>query len=293
MYAMFQNCRELKYIDLSNFNTSNVVYMNKLFLNCFKLEEIKGLNNFDTTNVKFMDSMFEECYELKSLDLSNFNVSNVTDMGYMFNKCVKLKEIKGLKFWNTNNVLIMSEMFKDCHELEYLDLSNFNTSNVIYMNGMFNKCYKLKKIKGINKFDLTNALNLYKMFRGCFKLKEVALQKFYTSKINNKSIELISQINEKLSDIALYKLDGEYQYIPEEQKCSFHFITIDQLIKYSVSCNNSDIFKNISKKLYLEFPSLKTKNLCFIVNGNVINPSASIKENRIKNNNVILIYEDE
>ena len=32
----------------------------------------------------------------------------------------------------------MSRMFKECKELEYLDLSNFNTENVTDMSFMFN-----------------------------------------------------------------------------------------------------------------------------------------------------------
>ena len=243
-----------------------------------------------------MNEMFKGCHELTYLDVSNFNTSSISDMKGMFLQCHNLKEIKGLKNWTTKNVLIMSAMFKDCYELEYLELSNFNTSNVFYMDEMFNKCYKLKKIKGINKFNLTNVVNLYKMFRGCFKLKDIALSKFSISKIGNKSIELMNQIKEKLSVLEHLKLEGEFQSIANKEettKCLLHFITIDQLIKYSLVCDINDNFINVKDKLFLSFPSLKRKNLCFIANGSIINPSVRIKENRIKNNDVILINDDD
>ena len=53
----------------------------------------------------------------------------------------------------------MNNMFSDCYELEYLNLSNFNTSNVKNMENMFYKCYKLKEIKGINSFCISKVIS--------------------------------------------------------------------------------------------------------------------------------------
>ena len=83
----------------------------------------------------------------------------------MFNKCNKLKEIKGLNNFNTKNIIIMTAMFQDCNELEYLDLSNFDTSKVTDMSYMFNNCNKLKEIKGINKFNTIKVINMQEMFQ--------------------------------------------------------------------------------------------------------------------------------
>ena len=106
MCAMFQECNELEYLDLSNFNTSNITDMTCMFNLCNKLREIKGINNFTTNKVTNMNAMFQECNELKYLDLSNFNTSNITDMGCMFNLCHNLKKIKGINNFITSNVLI-------------------------------------------------------------------------------------------------------------------------------------------------------------------------------------------
>jgi surface protein len=46
-------------------------------------------------------------------------------------------------------------MFKDCFELEYLDLSNFNTSKVTNMVWMFEDCNKLKYLNLLN-FSISN-----------------------------------------------------------------------------------------------------------------------------------------
>ena len=45
---MFEDCNELEYLDLTNFNTSKVTDMAFMFNECYKLKEIKGINNFET-----------------------------------------------------------------------------------------------------------------------------------------------------------------------------------------------------------------------------------------------------
>ena len=106
LIASFQGCRELEYLDLTNFDTSKVIDMSCLFSQCFALKEIKGINNFNTANVTNMIAMFQGCNELVNLDLSNFNTAKVTIMSYMFNQCF---------------------------ELQYLNISNFNISFVTNM----------------------------------------------------------------------------------------------------------------------------------------------------------------
>ena len=50
---MFEECKELKYLDLSNFDTSKVESMTHMFLNCHKLKEIKGIDKFYKNKVKY------------------------------------------------------------------------------------------------------------------------------------------------------------------------------------------------------------------------------------------------
>ena len=49
MRGIFGGCRELEYLDLSNFNTSNVTDMTGMFIECYKLKKIEGINNFNTS----------------------------------------------------------------------------------------------------------------------------------------------------------------------------------------------------------------------------------------------------
>ena len=208
----------------------------------------------------------------------------------MFCDCYKLKKIIGLNKFDTKNVTTMELMFLECKELEYLDLSSFNTSNVTNMECMFNKCYKLKKIKGINKFNLTSVTNIYRMFRGCFKLKGINLSKFSMAKINKN--KLINKKEQSNNNEEQSQFVNKFAFI-EETDCLVHFISTDQIIKFSLICQVNDIFSNIVNELYLKFPSLKHKSIFFLTNGNIMNTSATLRENRIKNDNIILIDEND
>ena len=79
---MFNGCSKLININLSNFNTQNVINMNRMFYGCSSLKNL-DLSNFNTQNVTDMNGMFAGCKSLKSLDLSNFNTQNVTNMKIM------------------------------------------------------------------------------------------------------------------------------------------------------------------------------------------------------------------
>ena len=50
--------------------------MNGMFKNCEKIKNL-NLSNFNTKNVINMDDMFSGCSSLLSLDLSNFNTEKV------------------------------------------------------------------------------------------------------------------------------------------------------------------------------------------------------------------------
>jgi len=60
MASMFKNCK-IEYLDLSNFNTSKVYNMEKIFFRGNKLKETKGLNNFNAKYVIIMESMLSRC----------------------------------------------------------------------------------------------------------------------------------------------------------------------------------------------------------------------------------------
>lgn len=78
-----------------------------MFCGCESTEAI-NVSNFDTKNVKFMDYIFHKCSSLKIIDVSNFNFENV-DVEYMFSYCSN--ELK--KKIKTQNMNIKEKAFKN------------------------------------------------------------------------------------------------------------------------------------------------------------------------------------
>ena len=74
-----------------------------------------------------------------------------------------------------------------------------------------------------------------------------------------------------------------------EKPIAIIFISTDQQIHYALPCNRWDLFSSIENELYIEYPELKNKNICFIANGQVINKSETLEQNKIKNSTTILI----
>ena len=77
---------ELKSIDVSNWDVSNVTDMYCMFDSCLSLESI-DVSNWDVRNVVYMSNMFEDCSSLESIDVSKWDVSNVRNMSDMFKDC--------------------------------------------------------------------------------------------------------------------------------------------------------------------------------------------------------------
>ena len=61
-----------------------------MFFQCKSLKQL-NLSNFNTYNVTNMHCMPYECSSLNEINLSNFNANNVIDMFYKFDGCSLLK----------------------------------------------------------------------------------------------------------------------------------------------------------------------------------------------------------
>ena len=94
---MFVGCSQLTTLNLSTFNTQNVLDMEQLFRDCNGLTSL-NVSNFNISNVINMTSMFRGCSSLTNLNLSNFNTSNVRDMSSMFDGCSGLANLNLSQF---------------------------------------------------------------------------------------------------------------------------------------------------------------------------------------------------
>ena len=172
---LFSYLTNLKSIDLSNFDTSDVTNMNGMFMGCSSLTSI-DVNNFNTSKVTDMAFMFDFCISLQSIDLSNFDTNKVTNMEVMFESCQSLESLNISEF-NTSNVTNMYAMFYNCSSLTNIDVSKWNTNNVTNMYAMFGECSNLKTIF-VSEYEETNdtgwttksVTNSTDMFTNCLKI---------------------------------------------------------------------------------------------------------------------------
>jgi len=217
---MFYNCISLRYLDLSDFNTSLVTNMALMFRDCISLTSI-NLSNFDTSSCLNMGYMFESCILLESLDLSSFETSNVIFMTNLFNNCTSLKSIN-LSSFNTLEVGTMSQMFSYCISLESLDISKFDTQKVINMNAMFYNCNKLISLD-LSNFDTSKSNKFNLMFYECNNLISLDISNFHF-------------INQPNIDFIFYNCK------------SLEYLNLNNVIE-EVDPNITDIFYNVSENI--------------------------------------------
>ncbi|PWL79158.1 MAG: hypothetical protein DBY20_04605 [Coriobacteriia bacterium] len=170
--ALFKDFGLLESVDFSGFDTSQVMYMDKMFSGCLLLRAL-DLSAFDTSQVRSMNGMFFRCSSLATLKLAGLDTSSVTDMGNMFRSCTSLAslDLSGIK---TSQVKNMGEMFSGCSSLASLDLSGFDTSMVTDMNYMFYNCSSLSSLD-ISAFDTSKLVSYSLMFEGCKKLALISV----------------------------------------------------------------------------------------------------------------------
>ena len=89
---MFYGCDNIIGIDLSSFDTKNIINMKNMFMFCINLKSI-DLSNFNTTNVENMENMFYRCKNLIKLNLTSFDIKNVKNISGFIDGCNSLKEI--------------------------------------------------------------------------------------------------------------------------------------------------------------------------------------------------------
>ena len=98
MSDVFNGCTSLKYVNLNNWNTSNVLTMLNMFYDCSQLL-VLDINSFDTNRVIYYDYMFYGCSSLKRIVASNtFIVNGFSSSNHMFEGCSSIESGKGTRY---------------------------------------------------------------------------------------------------------------------------------------------------------------------------------------------------
>lgn len=116
-------------IDISHFDTSNVVNMRYMFNCCSKFNQ-NVFEYFDTSKVEDMWYMLQNCKRFNQ-QLTNLNTSKVNDLSYFLSDCENFnQQINHLDTYNCDNF----ECFLfNCHQFnQEIDKLNFDKAEKIY-----------------------------------------------------------------------------------------------------------------------------------------------------------------
>lgn len=175
---MFQNCWNLRKLDLSGWDTSGFQASNSMFYCCYNLIEIKGIEDFDLSSATALQNFFTSCRSISKLDLSQWKTSNVLTTIYaMFNDCQSLKQIDVSKI-NTENVSDFSNIFNGCRNLEKIDLTSWDFSKCNKLASIFSGCRNLMSLLRVKNWDTSKVQDFSSMFRECKRLEEIDISEF-------------------------------------------------------------------------------------------------------------------
>ena len=201
MEGMFQNCEDLQYLNINGMKTSSVTNMESMFENCKKLESL-DLSSFETSSVLNMKKMFCNCENLVYIDVSNLDTSSVSDMTQMFSFCKKLSSIDLSNFVikNANTY----QMFSYCEKVKSIKFSDVNKMSSTNMGNMFWNCKEITSLD-LSSFDTTSCTYMAYLFDNCFQLILVDLSNFVTSSV--KSFKYMFSYCSKLQSLDLSHFD--------------------------------------------------------------------------------------
>lgn len=171
-------------IDLTEFDTANVVNMDYMFLKADLGDRLK-VNSFTTTQangsdqntltlntegITSMSGMFKDC-KVKYLDLSSFRTHNVIDFSDMFCSCNDLIDLN-VDGFDTSKAKDFHGMFQGCIKLTQLNVKHFNVDNVLHMSCLFSRCLRLK-VLNLESWDFSQVSDANEMFAYCEKLEKI------------------------------------------------------------------------------------------------------------------------
>ena len=129
LWGIFGKLNTVEVVDISGWDTSNVITMDCMFIQCKKLKKIIGIENLDVSKLENATSMFSHCEKLVELDLTNWNPILLKNAWNMFSYCSNLKIIENIENWQLPNIKSVRQMFYKCAKLD-VDLSNWDLTNI-------------------------------------------------------------------------------------------------------------------------------------------------------------------
>ena len=230
MDNMFYGCSALKSLDLTNFNTAKVTYMNNMFYGCSALTTIYASDKFDTDNVRNSLDMFTGCEKLKGYNNSKTDhtyaycgtdgyFTPVFDYAEFDNATGTLTFRRGLSKpagaydLNEGNATPEWRKEKEPEDGSFVPGEKINISKVVFdasfANARPTSCYEwfymctsLTEIEGIENLNTEKVTNMGSMFSGCYVLNPLDVSNFNTQNVEDMSDMFVSCMNLKSLNVS-------------------------------------------------------------------------------------------
>lgn len=163
--CVFHMIGNIGYIDIDEWDVSNVEDMTNLFCYCTNFNA--DVSGWDTSKVKVMAGMFAGC-DIFNCDLNDWDVSNVTDMSFMFANCYKFNG--DIHSWDVSKVRHMNNMFEECSDFN-IDISGWDVRSTRIIRSMFEGCTAFDY--DLSGWDVSNIdyVNMKSAFYRCDTLR--------------------------------------------------------------------------------------------------------------------------
>ena len=106
---------------------------------------------------------------------------------------------------------------------------------------------------------------------------------------SNELLKAVLKKDKEIDELKLKLSRFPFELAQGEKLISIIFASTDKNVLYSIICKNTDIFRNIELQLYEAHPKYSESVNIFTLNGNKINRSKNLDENKIKNHDTIIL----
>ena len=101
--------------------------------------------------------------------------------------------------------------------------------------------------------------------------------------------EIVQKIENENNGIEVIYPEGEIN--DNDNLMSLIFLSSDESLKYGIICKSSDIFNGVVNKIFEREPKFRENLYFFLCNGTRVNEYRSLKDNKIKDGNVVILQQ--
>lgn len=166
---MFEDCQYLESIYFGDDCQLRPRYCQDAFFGCISLKEV-DTEHIDMSRCRNVMGMFQNCYCLKHIKLNTIGGQDCRQTQRMFTNCDSLETLE-IDYWASPQVVKADQMFQHTKSLKKIDMQNWRHDEQLAAPGMF--VYSgVEEIK-LGHFGSDGITVCREMFRGCQRLKSI------------------------------------------------------------------------------------------------------------------------